>query len=123
MALNETFAFSSAPIDVRAAFLGPAEKVLLRRGTKLYKWTDYGLLGAHGVTPWWSYVEKTVLPSGFVAEGFRTSEMMARRLGVTHRQYQRVRSAVSEKFNNDLRTLLLIELLDDIWGFAGRTSG
>lgn len=42
---------------------------------------------------------------------------------MTHRQYQKVRSAVSEKFNNNLKNLLVTELLDDIWGFAGRTSG
>jgi len=123
MALNETIVFSSAPADVRSAFIGTPEKVLLRRGTKLYKWTDYPLHGARGVTPWWSYVEQTRLPGGFVAEGFRASETRARRLGVTHRQYQRVRSAVSEKFPNDLQNLLLIELLSDAWGFAGRTSG
>ena len=70
-----------------------------------------------------SYVKQTRLPSGFVADGFRTSEIMAGRLGVTHRQYQRVRSAVSENFNNNLQNLLLIELLDNVWGFAGTTSG
>ena len=123
MKLNEKLTFASAPADARSAFIGTPDKVLLRRGTKLYKWTDYDLCGPRGITPWWSYVEQTHLPGGFVAEGFRTSETRARRLGVTHRQYQRVRSAVSEKFGNNLRVLLLTELLDDLWGFAGRTSG
>jgi hypothetical protein len=123
MALNQTLMFSSATMDVVSAFIGTPEKVLLRRATKLYKWTDYDLFGSRGITPWWSYVEQTSLSNGFVAEGFRTSETMARRLGVTHRQYQQVRSAVSEKFNNNLQNLLLIELLGDVWGFAGRTRG
>lgn len=123
MALNDNLAFSTAPTDVRSSFIGTPDKVLLRRGTKLYKWTDHDLVGPRGITPWWSYVEQTALPSGFVAEGFRTSEIRARRLGVAHRQYQKVRSAVSETFNNNLRNLLLIELLDYICGFAGRTSG
>ena len=123
MVLNESLVFSSVPTDVTSAFLGPPEKVLLRSRTKLYKWTDYDLIGPKGgITAWWSYVEQTRLPGGFVAEGFRTSETIARRLGTTHRQYQKVRSAVSETFNH-MRHLLLIELLRDVWGFAGRTSG
>ena len=122
MILNENYAFSSAPVDVRSAFIGTPEKILLRRGKKLYKWTDYELNNPVGITPWWSFVEQTRLPGGFVAEGFRTSETMAHRLGVTHRQYQKVRSAVSEQFNK-LENLLLVELLRDAWGFAGRTRG
>jgi hypothetical protein len=123
MILNENFALSSMPAIARSAFIGIPERVSLKRGTKLYKWTDYDLFGPQGVTPWWSYVEQTVLPNGLIAEGFRTSEVRARRLGVTYRQYQKVRSAVSENFNNNLGKLLRIELLEDIWGFAGRTSG
>jgi|SRR5580698_1845689 hypothetical protein len=123
MILNEDLALSSMPGSARSAFIGTPDKVLLKRGTKLYKWTDHDLLGPWGVTPWWSYVEQTRLPSGIVAEGFRTSETRASRLGVTHRQYQKVRSAVSENFNNHLANLLLIDLQEDVWGFAGRTSG
>ena len=124
MALNEDLVFSSAPADVRSAFVGTPDKVSLKFRTKLYKWTDYDLVGPRGsITPWWSYVEQTRLPSGLVAEGFRASETMAQRLGVTHRQYQKARSAVSEKFNNNLQNLLMIELLADVWGFAGRTNG
>jgi hypothetical protein len=51
MALNETLVFASAPVDVRSAFIGTPEKVLLRSGTKLYKWTDYDLFGPRGITP------------------------------------------------------------------------
>jgi len=123
MALNEDLVFTSAPAYVRSAFIGIPEKALLGRGTKLYKWTDYPLHGQDGITPWWSFVIQTRLPGGFVAEGFRTSEQRAHRLGVTHREYQRVRSAVSENFNNNLQNLLLIELREDVWGFAGQTRG
>jgi hypothetical protein len=123
VALNEKLDFSSAPPEVKRAFLGIPDKVWLPPATKLYKWTDYPLVGAKGITPWWSYVVATTLPSGFVAEGFRGSETAAHRLGVTHREYQKVRGAVSEKFNNSLQRLLLIELTAGVWGFAGRTSG
>lgn len=30
---------------------------------------------------------------------------------------------MSETFNNKLQNLLLIELIADVWGFAGKTSG
>jgi hypothetical protein len=124
MALNEILEFAAAPPGVKSAFLGDPEKVLLKCGTKLYKWTDYSLEDEHRrITPWWSFVQQTRLPGGFVAEGFRTSEIRARRLGVTHRDLQRVRSAVSERFDNNMQNLLLIELIRDVWGFAGRTSG
>ena len=66
---------------------------------------------------------QTRLPSGFEAVGFRGSEIYARRLGVAHREYQRVVGAVSEKFNNKMQNLLLIQLNFDIYGFAGPTSG
>jgi hypothetical protein len=123
MILNESFSFSIAPLDDRRAFLREPERVLLRASTRLYKWTSYPLVGAKGITPWWSFVIQTRLPSGFVAEGFRGSETQARRLGVPHREYQRVRGAVSEKFNNKMQDLLLIQLNIDAYGFAGPTSG
>jgi hypothetical protein len=123
MALNESLSFASAPDDVKKAFLDVPDKVYLRPGTKLYKWTEYSLEGGDVVTPWWSYVIQTTLPSGRVAEGFRTSEERALRLGVTHREYQRVREAVSEKFNNSMENLLVIELKSDVWGLAGPSAG
>ena len=56
-------------------------------------------------------------------EGFRDSETAAHRLGVSHRRYQGVRAAVSEKFNNKMANLLLIELMNGVWGFGGVTRG
>lgn len=123
MVLNEGFSFSATPKDDQRAFLREPEKLLLRAGTRLYKLTSYPLVGPKGITPWWSFVIQTTLPSGFVAEGFRGTETMARRRGVTHREYQRVRGAVSEKFNNLMENLLLIQLNVDAYSFAGPTSG
>ena len=124
MSLNQNLEFSSAPDYVKKAFLGVPDKAWLKPGTKLYKWTDYPLVGPDGrITPWWSFVIRRKLPSGLIAEGFRDSEIRAQRVGVSHRQYQLVRGAVSEKFENKLENLLIIELVTGAWGFAGVTSG
>lgn len=121
MVLNENFSFSSAPPQDRKAFLKEPGKKLFRARTQFYKWTSYPLVGAKGITPWWSFVIRTQLSNGLVAEGFRNSETRARRLGVTHTEYQRVRAAVSEKFHNSMENLLLVQLNVDVWGFAGST--
>lgn len=129
MMLNEQLEFFSIPVEVKRAFLGIPDKVVLKAGTRLYKWSDHRLPASHGaaearsITPWWSYYRQTVLPGGLVVEGFNESRERARALRVSHRDYQRVRSAVSERFNNRMRHLLLIELLQDVWGFAGTASG
>ena len=124
MTLNESLDFSKAPAKVKKAFLGVPDKILLRSGTKLYKFTDYPLVNpSGGISEWWSFVVKTKLPSGLIAEGFRGSETAANRLGISHREYQKVRSAVSEQFNNNLHNSLLIVLMQDVWGFAGITAG
>jgi hypothetical protein len=123
MPINEKLAFSDATTDAKEAFLGIPDKVFLPPATKLYKWTDYELVGPKGITPWWCYVKRTTLPGGLVAEGFRDSETAARRIGSNHRTYQQIRTAVSERFDNNLNNLLLIELKIGVWGFAGRASG
>jgi hypothetical protein len=123
MPLNENLTFSTAPAEVKASFLGVPDKVWLAPGRKLFKWTDYPLVNNGRITPWWCFVERTGLPSGSVAEGFRDSEMRAHRLGVSHRKYQGVRAAISEKFNNKLENLLLAEITTGVWGFAGVTRG
>jgi hypothetical protein len=123
MILNETLEFSSAPQTVKKAFLGMPDKLLLRPGRKLFKWTEFPLVGDHGVTPWWLFAAPTRLPSGAVADGFRRSEDLAHRLGVSHSSYQKVRSAVSGKFRNSMRYLLLVEITAPVWGFAGKASG
>jgi hypothetical protein len=123
MLLNESLDFSSAPLHVKQAFLGAPEKLCLNPGTKLYKWTDYPLFGPHGVTEWWGFVIQRTLPSGLVAEGFRTTEKLAARVGTSHQNYQLARMAVSEKFNNKMEHLLVTELILGCWAFAGKTKG
>jgi hypothetical protein len=123
MLLNEDFQFSGASKQVKDAFIGSPEKVPLSPGTKLYKWTDYPLVSPNGITPWWCFVIQRRLPSGMVADGFRRTEQLAARLGTTHRDYQRVRTAVSEQFQNTMQNLLVSELTLACWGFAGKAIG
>lgn len=83
--LNENLQFSSVRLEDRRAFLRVPERMLFAAGTKFYKWTSFPLVGPRGITPWWSFVNRTVLSDGFVAEGFRDSEVYASRLGVSPR--------------------------------------
>ena len=96
--------------------------MLLPPATKLYKWTGRALGGPH-ITPWWSFVESTRLPSGIMADGFRVSEERAARLGRTHREFARSRAAISGQFGNTMANLLVIQLKVPVWGFAGQCSG
>ncbi len=124
MYLNENFDFATAAdADVKRAFLGVPDKLVLHTGTKLYKWTSYPLVGTNGITPWWLFVESRTLPSGVRADGFRAAEEYASRLKVSHRAYAEVRAAVSEEFNNSMEKLLLIEFVAQVWAFAGSASG
>jgi hypothetical protein len=121
--LNEDFLFSSAPLDHRRAFLGVPERMRLNAGVSLYRW-GYSLIRRDGtISPWWSFVIRKRLPSGLIVEGLRDSEIRARRLGVTHRTYDRARVALSEKFNNNMENILTIRLTRDVFGFAGTASG
>jgi hypothetical protein len=123
MILNEGIRFESVDATVKRAFLRPPEKLLLATRTHLYKWTDSPLNQGGHISPWWSFVETTQLPSGVVADGFRVLEERANRIGRTHREFSRSRAAISGQFDNRLSKLLLIELSVQVWGFAGQASG
>ena len=123
MVLNETFRFEAAAPTVKRAFLRTPEKIQLRARAQLYKWTNRPLLGPTGITPWWSFVESTRLPSGALAEGFRVAEERAARLGKPHREFARARAAISDQFDNSMSDLLVVTLNEPVWGFAGQASG
>src|SRR5262245_46278208 len=123
MILNEALRFESVDTSVKRAFLRPPEKLRLSARTHLYKWTDSPLNQSGHISPWWSFVETTQLPSGAIADGFRVSEERASRIGRTHREFARSRAAISGQFNNRLGNLLVIELAVQVWGFAGQASG
>src|SRR4051812_8067573 len=105
MILNEDLRFENADATVKRAFLRVPEKVLLTPPMQLYKWTGRPLLDGSRITPWWWFVQATRLPTGVVAEGFRTSEERARRLGKSHRTFARARAAVSGQFGNTMENL------------------
>jgi len=123
MILNESLRFDTVDASVKRAFLRPPEKLRLSARTHLYKWTDSPLDQGGRISPWWSFVESTQLPSGVIVDGFRVSEERANRIGRTHREFARSRAAISGQFNNRLSNLLMIELSVPVWGFAGQASG
>lgn len=123
MILNEDLRFDGVHPTVKRAFLRTPEKMLLTGGVRLYKWTDRRLNDGPGITPWWSFVERTRLPSGAVADGFRVSEERAARLGRSHREFARARAAISDQFANTMSNLLMVQMRLPAWGFAGQASG
>jgi len=124
MILNEDLRFEDADLSTRRAFLRAPEKVLLPARVRLYKWTNRSLSDDIGrISPWWSFVESTRLPSGTIVEGFRVSEERAARLQRSHREFARARAAISEQFGNTMTDLLIVRLILPAWGFAGPASG
>jgi hypothetical protein len=121
--LNHELRFDSVHPTVKRAFLRTPEKMLLTPGVRLYKWTGRRLHEGPEITPWWSFVERTRLPSGAVAEGFRVSEERAARLGRSHREFARARAAISDQFANTMSNLLVVQTRLPVWGFAGQASG
>ncbi len=122
MTLNDALRFEDAPATVKGAFLRTPEKIQVNAGRQLYKWTTYQLL-KEPITPWWSFVESTRLPSGAMAEGFRVAEERARRIGRSHREFARARAAISDRFDNSMSDLLVVTLTEPVWAFAGQASG
>ena len=123
MILNEDLRFESVGSSVKRAFVRVPEKIRLAPGQQFYKWTSNPLLGGRGITPWWSFVESTRLPSGVIAEGFQVAEQRAARLGKTPRDFARARAAVSGQFGNSMSDLLVVSLNLSAWGFVGQASG
>jgi hypothetical protein len=123
MILNESLRFADVDPTVKRAFLCPPDKMLIAPRVRLYKWTSRPLTDGSRITPWWSIVESTRLPSGMMAEGFLVAEERAARLGKSHRTFARARAAISDQFGNTMANLLLIEINQPVWGFAGQASG
>ena len=122
--LHESAIFDSiASAEVKAAFKtgSPVFKELLRAGTKLFKWTQYPLVGPRGITPWWSLLNDTTLRNGVTVPGFAT---LQKRMGGGFdkaRDYARARNAVTMQWNH-LSKPLVIELLQDVFAFIGITA-
>ena len=123
MVLNENLDVNRLDDTGRRAFLRAPEKVLLKPSTRLCKWSNRGLVGEHGISPWWSFVEAIRFPGGAITEGFRVSEERARRIGRTHREFARSRAAISEQFGNTMTRLIVVTLTGEAWALAGQASG
>ncbi len=123
MVLNENLGFEGVDLTVKRAFLRTPDKLLIWPSIRLYKWTNRSLVDGSRITPWWSFVESTRLPSGLVADGFRLTEERAARLGRSHRELARTRSAISDQFGNSMTRLLVVQVNQPVWGFAGQASG
>jgi hypothetical protein len=123
MALNHDLEVDRVEPATRRAFLGRPEKMLLKPGVGLYRWSRRPITNAGPVSPWWSFVESTRLPSGALAEGFRVSHERAQRIGSTHRDFAQRRAAISQEFGNTMTNLLFRRLITDAWCLAGQASG
>lgn len=122
--LNESASFATfAPNDVKTAFKtgSPVTKERLRAGTKLYKWTQYSLVGPRGITPWWCLMDDTTLQNGAQVPGFATVQRRAGGGLQNGRDYARARNAVTLQWNQ-LTKPLVIELLQDVYAFVGITA-
>ncbi len=123
-ALNEGSLFATiASNSVKSAFKAgsPVFKERLRAGTKLFKWTQYQLVGPKGITPWWSLLNDTTLQNGMMVPGFDTIQ---KRIGggfQNARDYARARNAVTLQWNQ-LTKPLVVELTQDVYAFVGVTA-
>lgn len=122
MAVNDGLRFEDVEPRVKRAFLRAPERFLLDPHVQLYRWTNRALVEDRAPA-WWSFVISTRLPSGAVAEGFRVSEERAMRLRRPHRELARARAAISERFDNSMRELLIVRLNTPVWAFVGQASG
>lgn len=80
--LNSGLTFDQATVtrpDVRRAFVGGRAETAERlpAGTKLYKWTQYPLVGRKGISPWWRFLEDATLANGRKADGLRQLQTYA----------------------------------------------
>ena len=121
--LNESISFEHAELKVRRAFLRNPEKIRVDPPTRLYRWTNPSSFDNSHISPWWSFVESTPLPSGKVADGFLVSEQRAARIGRSHQNFARARAAISDQFRNTMAELLMVKVMQSVWGFAGQASG
>ena len=98
----------------RDAFRGIGQKVILRAGFRLYKFTAADIESRFGVTPWWS-----PLGSYLWDAGLESRLKLARHLGETPEDFTRVVAAVRTNWNA-LTHILTAILLKDVYGFWGQ---
>ncbi len=101
------------------------ELIRLNSSTRLYKWTEYPLVGSEGrITEYWSPWE------GFewnrlTVPGFTELRLRYRNHGGevgAPRDFARARQAVTVQWN-DMDALLHVELVEPVWRFIGICAG
>ena len=117
--LNEDVNF---PSWANGTFKGTPAKVLIGKGTRLYKFTSKPILDKESarITPWWSSVEAT--PAG--DWGLENLSNMAKHLGVSEAELVRVTSAISDQWKgetsaNEITQIVKITLAENIYGWHG----
>lgn len=107
---QKSFATRPAPVLVR-----------LEKGTQLYKWTEFALIGKHGyASEYWSPWKPMVVGDMHVP-GFAELRERYRNLGGSvgrPQEFMRVRNAVTQEWNS-MSSLTKAELSLPVWGFLG----
>lgn len=118
--LNAGLKFEELDHADQDSFTGLVEKVKLPAGFRLYKFTEYDIQSAHGVTPYWSPVER-YQGRYQTDEGLHERLRQAQQQGLSPADYARVVAAVRTNWNN-LTNILTAFLLKDVYAFWGAIS-
>jgi hypothetical protein len=116
--LNASLTWQQLKEDDRDAFTGVGEKVLLKAGFRLYKFTQGDIAPPAGgkATPWWSAMD------GFKTDtGLQDRLKFARDLGLNPADLTRIVAAVRTNWNA-LTNILTAFLVKDVWAFWGPCS-
>src|SRR5580658_8381809 len=102
----------------RDAFNGVGDKVLLKAGMRLFKFTEGDITQPNSVnvTPWWSPMDAYQWEAGL-----RGRLSFAKQMGLSPTELTRVVAAVRTNWNG-LTNVLTSILQKDVWGFWGRAG-
>jgi hypothetical protein len=117
--LNAGLTWQQLGASDRDAFAGPGEKVLLKAGFRLFKFTEGDITSANpvNVTPWWSPMEAYQWDAGL-----KRRLNFAKQMGICPSELTRVVAAVRTNWNG-LTNVLTAILQKDVWAFWGRAGG
>ena len=123
MSLNQLETWAGTEGWVHQAFKGPAEKVQLREGFRIYKFTAYPSLLPPGrpewskITPWWSPYEAYDWDAG-LENRRKTALAMG---GASLKELSRIVVAVREDWSS-LRYLIAARLTKPVYAFFGTVA-
>ncbi len=119
MITNESLEWTALEEHVKNAFqtvISYPEKVLLEPGLRLYKYSDFDtaiIPNREFISEWWSPLDDYKY-----ATSLQQKLKFCESIRVSIQEYTRVTSAVSEDWNS-LRFLLVVEVVEPIYGFFG----